>query len=204
MKLFFLSSLLAICTSACAMGVNIPQPDGSKPVNIIFHADPEFTQLERTAIQGGADAWAEATGGLAQISIYWDKDKSNTICKVAACLYRHHTDDPEVVKEDSEVCGFMESCVLGWVNVRARQKLALPTENQELHLVVDRDGSDLPKIATHELGHVLGLAHIPDPWAIMFPYSNNQQRGCITQSDLSEYCRVNSCGTHKLQPCDEK
>lgn len=49
---------------------------------------------------------------------------------------------------------------------------------------VEKGAYDLQTIALHELGHILGLAHTPNPKALMYPYFEPGERKDLNEDDI--------------------
>ncbi|CAA0805830.1 Matrixin family protein [Striga hermonthica] len=45
---------------------------------------------------------------------------------------------------------------------------------------------DMQTVGLHELGHVLGLAHLNGPGSIMYPYVSSGTRAVLTEDDVDE------------------
>lgn len=187
---------LVACFSLCCTGIVTKGPE-SDGVAIRFHASSTFTADERASISDATDMWRNQTSGLAQVDVIYDDAKSDT----EPLLLRAQTNDPDILMLDIAV-GCDGPCILGYTT-KAIQNTK-DTEQLTIVIVTDRSkasDSGLKMVIVHEMGHALGLRHIPDSYAVMYPYSNPDQKGCLTQPDLAEFCRVNRCGSVELKPC---
>lgn len=60
----------------------------------------------------------------------------------------------------------------------------------------------LKLIATHELGHAIGLSHVADSRSILnSTFYENMCIGCLTKYDLAEFCKLYDCDVEDLVYC---
>lgn len=58
-------------------------------------------------------------------------------------------------------------------------------------------------VVAHEFGHSLGLKHVADETAIMYPSNSALGKLCITKADIEEMCRTAGCPGEVPRGCDE-
>jgi hypothetical protein len=61
------------------------------------------------------------------------------------------------------------------------------------------DPGHLKQVFLHEMGHFVGMSHIDDPKAVMYPYANGAQR--FTDTDKRLFCCLYECVTDRYK-CD--
>jgi hypothetical protein len=203
--ILLLASLAAVLSQGCTMPIEDPALGPPRPVepHIEFHGDVEFTMEERWSIQKAASTWAIQTSGMAQITIIWDLDFSDT-----EGLGEHQDAGHSVIlrltsdttDEDEGVLAYAGSG--GVHNPWGKPVLVA--------LIVDRmDICDIlvencfTNTIIHEFGHALGIPHVGTPAAIMYPSQLSRPHTCLTQPDLSAFCEVNVC-TRPVYPCENR
>lgn len=208
-----LKQIFSLVVSALtAVGCIAPVAPGSTKVpRVVMHADSSFTNDERAAIIASAEQWRSQTSGLADIGLVFDGDDE------AGDVYlrRWNSTDQEIVDKDCELSeaaglphGMCVAAILGWVTpsggihnpwgVRPSMNL-IP--DREVDDVGKLDKSKFMSVVIHEMGHVLGLSHRPEPQAVMYP-SQITVKTCLRQPDLAEFCAVNVCEGYDMHPCE--
>lgn len=190
--------LLAVLTiSGCVSRTDIESPlVPHRPVmevaEIHFHGDRNFTGDERNEILDAAETWNYTTNGAAHIDVVFDLDPDS----VQNLL--DHQDDDIILKTSSENENFQEDGAwdgtLGmtppWGGIHNPQEGSV-----HMYLLTDVMWKyGFRTITIHEMGHALGLSHIPSPHAVMFNFATKDHtNACLTVADISEFCRVNTC-----------
>lgn len=216
---------LAACTPAVTVAPPKPVPPVAKAsapmvpdadrVTVVLHADVAFTKSERAALEWAAEVWRQQTQGLADIRIVYDLD-FNSVSTLKAnvdnnVLIRFTSDIELIQKMDCKHAEAMElPCgtgegpkVLGFVyppgGVNAAEQSPI-----RMGIVSDRVTGDgrLEGVTLHELGHVLGIAHLKERSSIMFPAYSDGRKACLKSPDLDAYCRAQACGSVAMKPCE--
>lgn len=209
-----LSFMFMALVGCASVGPGKTLLEGAKPPNpptIVMHGDKNFTADERKAFERVSDTWSRQTDGLAKISFVWDLDPSDTKAMAdIPLIWRLNSESEEVKAEDCDVSermglppGLCLPVVLAWVSPVGG--IHSPEENVPVQMVAipDRYASMDEMYATilHEAGHVFGLPHLPQyKSAVMYPAEHGQM--CLTQPDLSEFCKANDCTGHTMHPCE--
>jgi hypothetical protein len=213
-KLLSILFVLLLAFIGCAKPAPVKAPEVKPDVTTVavtypihFHADTAFTPWERKEIVIAADTWRGATGGLADITVEFDLDMDSIIS-----LKEHATEDlilkidheSPYVTDENGVWDGTWAFAPPWGGIHNRSEGPL-----RVFLVYDYliAAGIFRAVTIHEFGHSLGLSHVESPQAIMYAHASSKDANypaCITQADLSEFCRVNSCGTVKMYSCERK
>lgn len=210
---------LAIACLAAAGCIGCPsQPAPKEPeVTIaiyktaVFHGDTDFTPEERKVIEEALFRWRAQTDGLIQATVIWDldfKSVSSLSDHIADNLIIRWTSETGIVRQFNE--DHPRATLLGWSPGRI---VPNPDGPARVHLVAD----ELAKLSAeffkpfasegylgvvmHEFGHVFGLQHVEDEDGLMHGGWLGGH-ACLSQEDISEFCRVNECGDVKPRPCN--
>lgn len=186
----------------------LPQPKAVKlkeKMRFSLYIDDHFDKNERPVVLQGINEWVRATNGMITIEdhVGWTSDDDMkdipvpnkvglTQCTKTIHIAKVNHDFPLVKVAEDEL-----GEILGLTQSGCKVKFVL--------LVMDRidDLETLLQTSTHEMGHVLGLAHIPVPYSsIMYP--NNSKPGvCVTALDLAQLCDnpFFACDVSTMSPC---
>lgn len=129
-----------------------------------IHGDTQFAPHERDAFQRGLLAYQGFTRGRVRISVRWDLDSMTYMDLEPPILYRV-SQSPET----ANMGGRTEGDLIWWVPDAC---------------------NDLQACAMHEVGHMLGMQHVPYAGQVMSPVNPAHTFGA---ADYRECVRVGVC-----------
>jgi hypothetical protein len=141
-------------------------------IDKLLHGDTRFDTRERQLVERACAAWSDFTAGRARVRVAWDYGEENYM-DLAAVAAPHITRTP---------WWYAAPNTGGKVNAIG---------GHEVRLLPDNCPRLMP-CAMHELGHVLGLAHVADVTAVMHS-SLRPQTLSFTEADREECVRVRLC-----------
>lgn len=208
-RFFYTFCSLVLMTLSCAP-VQTSFPEAASVVSVSLHGDTDFSEEERSMIEAQATKWKVQTGGQAEIRIVWDLDFSDREVleelKDKNIMVRVESDNPMVIDEE---CSLNKRAGLPCDYPGGPKLLGSVAPTGGIHnvwrdsvrvvFVADRFNG---QVVLHEFGHVFGIPHQPETYAVMYPSFIRHERVCLKQADLSAFCTVNSCNPNiPLVPC---
>lgn len=199
---------LILCTvlaSACGSSMkHAKAPTEPIVVPTVFDIviDSRFSGPEVALIGKSLREWEESSGGVIKFEVRAKKVDINQEISV------------EDVKHDEDGCSNLTVIVRGTsqdpfvrkIEKAIHSKIGGYTdkhcEMSAVIIVSDRmdNATEFKEVMTHEIGHLIGLMHIPVPEeSVMFP-GMDHSTPCITQLDLKELCMIYECDAKKLKP----
>lgn len=176
-------------------------PKVSERAHFVVYIDDHFTTQERFVITRGVHEWVRATNGMitTEERSGWTSDQEmrdrpeKGKCTRSIHIARANHDYPTVAEEERKK-GSLNGMAYG------------DCQAKFIIMVMDRIDGDmwlLKQVTTHEMGHILGLKHIPVPFrSVMYPNDGNTCE-CVTELDLQQLCDDDkwNCDAVKLAPC---
>lgn len=195
---------LTLISLACAPKRQLPawSPSPTKTPSITLHADPLFTDEERSVLDTSASIWRIQTSGLADIKIVYDydPDKHEKEAKIRRVL----TDSLEAFENDCDADELCRPVVLAWVAPSGgiHNPWGDPVD---MVYIPERSMGRMYALQTivHEFGHVLGMPHSNCVQSILYPrIISERKHACLRMPDLSLFCSVNKCDGFEMRPCE--
>ena len=154
-----------------------------------YYVDEKFSTQEQELIQGAAAMWEESTGGSVHFDLVfgqrvdiWESDR-NVIVKTSAQAAFNRF--PEMAS-DKRAALFHEGSTF---------------QSSIMVIIAERVEEDMLRTAiAHEMGHSLGLRHVPEVQALMYANLNGDPAKCVTEIDLREARRYVEVAA--AQPCE--
>jgi hypothetical protein len=180
-KLFALISvlccLLSVCCTApprapaptfaaCHAAPDVTSSRVWREMDLLLHADTSFPAADRADIEAAARSWREVSKGRANLRVTFDLDftsASSLRAHYADAQIRNVTSDLDAVHRVEERLARGPSvAIVAWKQSR---DFGLDL----IYIVRDRihDQTKLRAVATHELGHVLGMPDLAEMGSIM-------------------------------------
>lgn len=200
---------IAFVFSACMTAHVKPKVAKSETTTqFILHMDSQFEKNDYETILRSFKKWELDSHGVVKFvvsSTVWNSSKT----------------DMEFINEDDQGC--TTDVYVATVNgkhpiVRNLEKghegntlgfTHRGCEEKIVGFVMNRiKNSDVPNalsfVATHEAGHLVGLAHIPVPGqSIMFP-SMDLAANCTSKLDMMQFCLIYGCDWKDMNYCEPK
>lgn len=186
-------------------------PDAKDPNVVTFHADRDFTDVERQCLVEAADKVAEQTSGLVNIEVEFDYNVHSTTDtfrhRVTNRIVRWTSSTPEVLETDAALTEEHGTPwkLMGQTNgVSIFNVLRRPIE---VRLVADRLPTKHICILTamHEFGHALGVGHLESSKGnIMYPSVEPERSACFKAADLGAFCERYGCRLEDMKPCPDE
>lgn len=183
-KIIVLLAMMVMAISGCKGS----RPAASKPdiQVLLIHADMDFEPWERSAIRESADQWEKASRGHIQFLIQFDTDFTNEgeIDRLdgSGVLVKGNSDMMIVRAIEAEGDGIL----LGVTMPRGHGSIVV--------LVADRlqDPMDMVGVATHELGHALGMPDLDSPGHVMSGHHSKSVH-LLDDTDIATCRQYSAC-----------
>lgn len=167
--------LLSICGSSSSY---IQEPN-----IFILYLDSDFKPAERRAIYNAAQLWTTATSGKVKFEFIERQVEFDVKTFLTEnVIWRADIRDYNLLLFELAIVG---DNILGFAPPKMYMVLVPDRTESYLHL---------EKVAAHELGHHIGLAHTP---SIM---DSNASNSCITKYDLDQFCQAYNCSVTETTP----
>ncbi len=163
------------------------------PDKIPVYVDKKFSTDHKADIRAAISEWNIVLNGYESLSIV-----SEDFDMEPAVLEQIEKSEQGLLVLRRGVEDSVGDGVLGWVR--------MPDEGGEAHalnLVEDVFGTRSVKtVALHELGHVLGVRHLPIQGSVMFPFYGRFQAACVDQATVQALASVRGGSWKTLNYCD--
>lgn len=181
-----------------ALEVYPTRPTSNASIHKNLYLDRHFSDFYCQQITSAAYRWSEATNHLAEFTVirlpipdmnmvYHDPD--------GIIITTVSEDYPGVIALNVE----NNSHTIAFHTGRTRVPMLAYVDGQ----VMD---NELEKVTLHELGHAMGLSHVPEEpkYAnqLMYPKTSLMSDG-ITDADLKQFCEIYHCDATKLKHEEE-
>lgn len=197
--------ILAMVSCALSSSPKIIKTDRTKKFTL--HVDSSFQGTERAIILNSFDEWQRDTHGIVRFvispnewnskihSMNFNEDTDNG-CTDDVYVVNIRSDD-KIIRSIEKDKPANDGNTLGYTMRTCESKVVA--------FVMDRirviGGNTLRFVGVHEVGHLIGLAHIPVPKeSIMFP-SMDRAAKCITRLDMAQFCMLYGCNFHDMKYC---
>ena len=174
-------ALLAGCVTNGKEAV-APKPYVGHPWYATILMDSRFTDAQAGKVLLGFDAWARGLGGKNVDLHYGRVLHSNAVSASAPTgwIYVVYVESNYELLE-KHYCAPGDS---------TRTRACWHPDRRHIYLVSDNDGQ-LSALASHELGHAMGLEHVPSGPAAMG--ETTDKMSFPTSKDFEAFCRINGC-----------
>jgi len=163
-------ALIASVFFALPAHADPPKPDVTvvrKEIDLVLHADVDFTKEQRAGIERAAAEWKKLSGGRVRISVVYDLDFDSPIGLKQHKDAKHNvlisiTEQARIVQEEDAFLAQQYGLPVGTVKVQAMT--AAPPKHPIVMMwaVVDRiKPAKFRQIMQHEMGHAIGLPDLP-------------------------------------------
>lgn len=205
MLVLLLAIVLAVgCRTAQSKVVELAPmvPDVSAPVPpvVTVHADTDFSDVDKKAIADACHIWSVQTDRLTKITVVYDLDFNDmaSVQSVAKDVYIVSLESwmPAVRAMDGD------GIVLGWMGPAGGIHNPWGIKPHGAFVADRLNSKNRLQVFVHEFGHLLGIPHLPNIQATMFPNIIVGRKACLHKPDLDAFCSVNECGTHTMYPCE--
>lgn len=169
----------------------------SNKILVEIHCDVDFTVRERNIIADAIFTWFIQTNGMVNYIPVYDLDFRDINGLRMHAALRHNT----LIKREQDNPLVDEETVLGTTTPAGGVHLVGHISIAILmhHIKSERV---MFSVVLHELGHGVGMQHIEDPYAVLYPGINQRNVGrCLTKPDIAELCRVNDCTGYNMRVC---
>lgn len=201
--LFLATMVISSCTPAKPASSSVEHKKKAVPVAVFEVAlDESFTPDEEAQIKKSLKEWNDASDGYVGFAVrekkfdskgqisYENVERDEDGCTNFTLIVRATSDMP-LIKDIEEQIG---TKIGGYTDKRC--------EVNAVFIVADRmkNMPTFKEVMTHELGHLIGLAHIPVPErSVMFPGMDHATK-CITELDVAQLCLLYGCDASKITP----
>lgn len=201
---------LVLFLATVALAACVP-PKAANTVAVVKHdpveiyeiaLDEKFTPEEEAQIKKSLKEWNEASGGYVGFKVRDKKFNSEGEISYENVQY----DEDGCTNFTFLVRTTSETPIIRQIEKEIGTKIGGYTDKQcemnAVFIVADRmkDMSIFKMVMTHELGHLIGLAHIPVPdRSVMFPGMDHSTK-CITELDVAQLCLLYGCDPKKITP----
>lgn len=183
--------ILFIIGSCCGSAPHFFEPS-KKPSGTLVardvYIDPAFKEEEREAISAAMDSWIEAANGLVELKYGTEYFCGDKLIIQPVLSTSQIVKDYQNEKKNFGLLGLTWHDGCTW----------------RIILVIDRLSrqNDLRILATHEIGHALGVDHVEDDRSVMhYTYRYGYTAGCLTKEDMTGFCLVNGCDISEMRYC---
>lgn len=198
MRLAAIASL-ALLVGCCSLPVQ-HSPEAFRPKVYSFHVDKALTPYAVQFIRDACDKWEQYSGGRVVFELQHDLEDNSAFEAITATL-------PSIVAVKSDADGIVDfekaqhcnGCMTLGLTYRAPEP-----PHPVIFLVMDRleNPRDFYDVVMHELGHAIGLDHIPARDSIMYAHHSPSSPNCPHQADMAEFCRVYGCELKDVKWCE--
>lgn len=148
-----------------------------------LYLDSDFKPIEKKAIYSAAQLWTTATNGRVKFKFIEKQVEFDVgVFLTETVVWRADPKDQNLFIFELL---FVGENIIGFAPPKMYMILVPKRTKSYLHL---------KRVAAHELGHHIGLAHTP---SIM---DSNALNSCITKYDLDQFCQVYNCSVKQMMP----